>query len=371
MFTLQNGDHREDIKLDNVDQELVWPNLDRQLTNNFKLLGKYMQPWDATVITHHEATEHSPLNTKQNTPSQDMATMKTKRDASNSLGYNDRLFNGLLLPDTPSFWTTRGKKDTVYDPQLLPDYDFDKEDYTQYPGLEAPGSHPVQHSDIKPLYNTDPANALMPSISGKIARGVYYLLNKLDTQTNKRKDVSFWAPRGKRNEGYRTESNGRDQEKFSGMRTLPKQHPNIGLKGDTTEFWMPRGRRFWAQRGKKSSYPGQSFVSGLYNNEVAYNNAQNPATFHSGPNKKNLRQESYLMEGPENIGDIPSFWIVRGKKQTSDEHFGSAAVDYNPSEATSNIPEKKAYSRFKSFMRTNPAFWASRGRKSFWTARGK
>ncbi|KAF2359241.1 hypothetical protein FHG87_010007 [Trinorchestia longiramus] len=286
-----------------------------------------------------------------------------------------------------AFWTARGKKD-VKDMTMNPTSERDNpaynmRDFTYYDSLADPydnyaAATSYWDGDVLEEENQDEMNENLRRLN--MVRG-----------TVKLRDRPFWAASGNR---QRTEAN----DDSYNAETYPEKRSPRGLNsqiqkalwksngGDSSKFWMSRGRRFWPARGKKAVKPAIfSRLARLVNSgyrESAYNLLDTIGQRELEPEHVLGYQE--LPAASSEISEQPIFWVVRGKKTEPSTTDDFNASDESRMESSWDLPsqvndrEKKAFNDFASALSRLkgreykvPNFWANRGRKNFWAARGK
>lgn len=283
-----------------------------------------------------------------------------------------------------AFWTPRGKKSN--EDYILNYPDLDGENQLYFPKALASYNYALE-----PYFIASSADVLPNQIPEDVPEesGVQNSHGNLNLvlPTDKRRNGLFWAARGKREKIEETSPDFEDDpenvvEKRSNSVSYPKLAEALWKnKADNSKFWMTRGRRFWAARGKKAIDSATfSRLARLVN--AGHNNKAFIKLDSFGQSERGPDSGLGLSKLPVNGGgteDQPIFWVVRGKK--SDSVAGDDYSDYKVSPwelALANGREKKSANRYTSALAhlksrglNLPQFWANRGRKNFWAARGK
>ncbi|XP_018009172.1 uncharacterized protein LOC108666757 [Hyalella azteca] len=278
-----------------------------------------------------------------------------------------------------AFWTARGKKNArdvaLSSPEIESNHPYyDTQDNPTYGSSGDFYSHPSKEFvDGEDIVGLEGWNDLSEAIRK---------MNMIPV-TDKRRSGLFWAARGKRQnedapDEYDFEAN---NEKRYIKELNPKMHQAFAKfqSGDNPQFWMSRGRRFWAARGKKTVDPSTfNRLARLVNSGNADNYYDLEPTGESEHTPE--PQWGYGDWSDSELSGPPIFWAVRGKK-SSVAMFDDMNSPSDPSkqEAFQNSEmEKKSTNQFASALShlrsrgfETPNFWANRGRKNFWAARGK
>ena len=328
----------------------------------------------------------------------DSKTNLEKREISSYTNWGSNPYLLGKRPYNSQFWTARGKKSSLNDEQSMIDNNADFPEIS----LATDGTNENENAFNYAIPLIIDSSQVYSMLGNEFSGG-----SPPDQQTlshpeylsdfgqKRRDDRLFWASRGKRpyvitDDDKEMDHSATKRANPNNMTPLMKNVIATGKNVDKSKFWMSRGRRFWAARGKKASDSASTFsrLSRLVNSGIKSGQffAPGPVVGQKGVNLFDIGLDPTMT-------DKPNFWVVRGKKSTLIANDGEDSTTANEPDGglaplSENgrpsymqidfIRDKKRLQHLSALAHMNGPlggrasnFWASRGRKNFWAARGK